>query len=70
MDELVAELKSVEKTAIVKALTTWLDLGVLKEEEEDRYKLLEIAEALPSGQKAATRAGMPLCSGVCCVYHV
>ncbi|EIW59111.1 ubiquitin-protein ligase [Trametes versicolor FP-101664 SS1] len=56
VDELVAELKSVEKTAIVKALTTWLDLGVLKEEDEDRYKLLEIAEALPSGQKAATRA--------------
>ncbi|KAI0632358.1 hypothetical protein C8Q77DRAFT_1125177 [Trametes polyzona] len=55
VDELVAELKSVEKSAILKALITWVDLGVVKEEETDRYKLLEVAEAESSGQKAVAR---------------
>ncbi|KAH9891559.1 ubiquitin-protein ligase [Cubamyces lactineus] len=56
VDELVAELQSVEKAAILKSLTTWIDLGVLKEEAESRYKLLEIAEAAPSGSKAPARS--------------
>ncbi|KAI8971172.1 ubiquitin-protein ligase [Trametes punicea] len=55
IDELVAEFKSVEKTAIVKALTTWIDLGVLKDEDENRYRLLEIAEATRSGSKVPAR---------------
>ncbi|CDO77135.1 hypothetical protein BN946_scf184657.g10 [Trametes cinnabarina] len=55
VEQLVVELKSVEKTAILKALTTWVDFGVLKEEDADRYKLLEIAEAAPSGPKAPSR---------------
>ncbi|KAL7280018.1 hypothetical protein ACG7TL_006431 [Trametes sanguinea] len=56
VDQLVTEFKSVEKTAILKALTTWVDLGVLKEEESDRYKLLEVAEAVPSRSKAPARS--------------
>ncbi|KAI0365712.1 ubiquitin-protein ligase [Pilatotrama ljubarskyi] len=56
VEELIAQFKSVEKTAILKALTTWVELGVLKEEETDRYKLLEIAEAAPSGQKTVAPA--------------
>ncbi|KAI0822342.1 ubiquitin-protein ligase [Trametes gibbosa] len=55
VDDLVAELKSVEKIAIVKALTTWLDLGVLKEDDHERYKLLEVAEAVPSGSRPIAR---------------
>ncbi|KAI0670871.1 ubiquitin-protein ligase [Trametes maxima] len=48
VDELATELKSVEKTAILKALTTWIDLGVIKEGDENKYILLEIAEATPT----------------------
>ena len=56
VDDLVAELKSVEKIAIVKALTTWLDLGVLKEDDHERYKLLEVAEAALQTVIAAEQA--------------
>lgn len=54
---LAAEIK-VDKAAVLKALMTWVDLGVLKEEDTTRYKLLEVAEDGPAGTKAATRQGV------------
>ncbi|KAM5531321.1 hypothetical protein V8D89_015036 [Ganoderma adspersum] len=52
--ELAAEIK-VDRAAVLKALMTWVDLGVLKEEDTTRYKLLEVAEDGPAGTKAVTR---------------
>lgn len=37
-----------------KAVSTWVDLGVLKELEKDQYKLLNVAEAEdPNGRPRA-----------------
>ncbi|TBU44447.1 hypothetical protein BD309DRAFT_958345 [Dichomitus squalens] len=52
--ELAAEMK-VDKTAAIKALLTWVDLGVLKEEDVNHYKLLEVAEEAPAGTKTVSR---------------
>ena len=44
MDELIAQVGSVDRAAARKALMTWVDLGVLKEDGAT-WKLLERAEA-------------------------
>ncbi|KAJ7064872.1 hypothetical protein C8F01DRAFT_1128556 [Mycena amicta] len=44
MDELVAGVGSVDRTAALKALITWIDLGVLKEDQENVFRLLEVEE--------------------------
>lgn len=44
MDELVAGVGNVDRIAALKALTTWVDLGVLKEDTENTFRLLEVAE--------------------------
>lgn len=54
--DLATDLK-VPQAAALKALTTWLDLGVLKEEDMNVYKLLEVAEEAPAGSKPVARAG-------------
>ncbi|PCH40122.1 ubiquitin-protein ligase [Wolfiporia cocos MD-104 SS10] len=45
VDELIAAVGSVDRTAALKALSTWVDIGILKEEEDNQYRLLEVAEA-------------------------
>ena len=47
----------VDSTAAIKALLTWVDLGVLKEEDVNHYKLLEVAEEAPAGTKTVPRPG-------------
>ena len=44
MEELIAAVGSVGRSAAHKALLTWVDLGVLKEDVEGTFRLLEIAE--------------------------
>jgi len=44
MDELISGVGSVDRATALKSLITWVDLGVLKEENEDTFRLLEIAE--------------------------
>jgi anaphase-promoting complex subunit 2 len=44
MDELIEGVGAVDRTAALKALITWIDLGVLKEDEENTFRLLEVAE--------------------------
>jgi len=44
VDELIAGVGSVGRSAALKALLTWIDLGVLKEDAEGTFRLLEIAE--------------------------
>ncbi|KAF7305903.1 Anaphase-promoting complex subunit 2 [Mycena chlorophos] len=44
MDELIAGVGPVDRTAALKALITWIDLGVLKEDQENVFRLLELKE--------------------------
>jgi anaphase-promoting complex subunit 2 len=51
MDELIAGVGSVDRTAALKALVTWVDLGVLKEDTENKFRLLETAEEPTNGAR-------------------
>ncbi|KAH9950660.1 hypothetical protein B0H21DRAFT_722720 [Amylocystis lapponica] len=51
VDELIARVGAVDRTSSLKALTTWADMGVLKD-EDGRYRLLEVAEE--SGPRASS----------------
>jgi anaphase-promoting complex subunit 2 len=53
LDELSSRVGSVDRTAALKALITWVDLGVLKEDIENNFRLLERAEE-PTGTRAAS----------------
>ncbi|KAK7019730.1 hypothetical protein VNI00_017969 [Paramarasmius palmivorus] len=55
VDELIAGVGSVDRAAAIKALLTWVNKGVLKEDGEDTFKLLEIAEE-PTPGRETTRA--------------
>ncbi|KAL1740891.1 hypothetical protein HDZ31DRAFT_46560 [Schizophyllum fasciatum] len=44
IDELIDGVGKVDRIAALKALTTWVDLGVLKEDTENTFRLLEVAE--------------------------
>lgn len=60
MEELMFKVgSSVDKTAALRALLTWVDLGVLKEEASNTFKLLEVAEAAVAGDREQ-RAGKNL----------
>ena len=49
--DLIAEVGSIERPSALKALTTWVELGVLKEDSPDHYRLLNTAEATGSTSK-------------------
>jgi anaphase-promoting complex subunit 2 len=57
MDELIASVGAVDRTAALKALLTWVDKGVLKEDSENVFRLLEVAEA-PTN-RGSPRPGAP-----------
>ncbi|TFK44239.1 hypothetical protein BDQ12DRAFT_672627 [Crucibulum laeve] len=44
LDELIADVGGIDRSAALKALLTWVDLGVLKEDEENMFRLLEFEE--------------------------
>ncbi|KAI0345864.1 hypothetical protein BDW22DRAFT_1353469 [Trametopsis cervina] len=44
VEKLVSTIGSVDRNAVIKALTTWLNHGVVKEIGPDAFKLLNIAE--------------------------
>ena len=44
MEELIPGVGSVGRSAALKALLTWVELGVLKEDVEGTFRLLEIEE--------------------------
>ncbi|KAF5377908.1 hypothetical protein D9615_006791 [Tricholomella constricta] len=52
VDELIAGVGSVNRSAALNALLTWVDLGVLKEDTEGTFRLLEIAEEPSAGPSA------------------
>lgn len=51
MDALILRVGSVDKSSALKALATWVDLGVIKEDTEHSFRLLERAEAMAPGSK-------------------
>lgn len=68
MDELITGVGSVDRTAALKALITWVDLGVLKEDEENVFRLLEVAEEpTPGGRDPVSRPGE--CHQRFCLYY-
>ncbi|KAJ7878833.1 hypothetical protein B0H14DRAFT_3083005 [Mycena olivaceomarginata] len=57
---LIEGVGAVDRTAALKALITWIDLGVLKEDEENTFRLLEVAEeAAPPSRTAPTATEAP-----------
>lgn len=56
VDELVLRSGSVNRNAAVKALATWVDMHVLKEESEGIFRLLSVAEGpTPGGRPQALK---------------
>ncbi|KAF8965881.1 ubiquitin-protein ligase [Flammula alnicola] len=51
LEELIAAVGSVARSAALKALSTWVDYGVLKEDPENTFILLERAEEGGSGTR-------------------
>lgn len=41
VDDLIAALGSIDRSAAIRALSTWVELGVLKEDSKDQYRLLK-----------------------------
>ncbi|RDX42634.1 ubiquitin-protein ligase [Lentinus brumalis] len=67
--DLATEMK-IERAAALKAVLTWVDLGVLKEEDTGLYKLLEVAEeASSSSNPVARQAAMEDTSSVLTVQQ-
>ncbi|EGO24136.1 hypothetical protein SERLADRAFT_416324 [Serpula lacrymans var. lacrymans S7.9] len=52
LDELISRVGPINRNMASKALATWVDMGVLKEDEENIFRLLEIAEEPTSGSQA------------------
>ncbi|KAN0087485.1 Cullin homology [Tylopilus felleus] len=51
VDELISRVGSVSRTAALKALATWVDMRVLKEDSEHVFKLLSVEEEPTPGTK-------------------
>ena len=45
LEDLISSVGSIDRGAAIKALSTWVDHGVLKEDPENTFILLEKAEA-------------------------
>ncbi|KAG7091912.1 hypothetical protein E1B28_008307 [Marasmius oreades] len=56
IEELIEGVGSVDRAAAVKALLTWVDMGVLKEDGEGMFRLLEVAEEPSSGARETARS--------------
>jgi anaphase-promoting complex subunit 2 len=57
LEELGTQVGNIDRTAALKALVTWVDMGVLKEDTEGSFRLLEIAEEPAPGAKTISRPG-------------
>ena len=47
LEDLISSVGSIDRGAAIKALSTWVDHGVLKEDPENTFILLEKAEGDP-----------------------
>lgn len=57
VDELVVKVGSVDRSVALKALMTWVDMGVLREDGGNRFKLLEVAEGGTNAKITSSRPG-------------
>ncbi|KAI0953198.1 hypothetical protein AcW1_007481 [Taiwanofungus camphoratus] len=55
VDELVVKVGSVDRSVALKALMTWVDMGVLREDGGNRFKLLEVAEGGTNAKITSSR---------------
>ncbi|KIJ17647.1 hypothetical protein PAXINDRAFT_72256 [Paxillus involutus ATCC 200175] len=53
VDELMSRVGAVSRSAALKALATWVDMHVLKEDNENVFRLLSIAEEPSSGTRTS-----------------
>jgi len=60
LDSLLPRVGSVNRSSALKALATWVDLGVLKEDTENSFRLLEVAEETTPGSKTAASRPAPV----------
>ncbi|KAG6815869.1 hypothetical protein H0H87_010659 [Tephrocybe sp. NHM501043] len=58
VDELIAGVGSVDRSSALNALLTWVDRGVLKEDTEGTFRLLEIAEEPSAGPSSHVRQAL------------
>ncbi|KAG6894110.1 hypothetical protein C0992_007462, partial [Termitomyces sp. T32_za158] len=59
VDELIEGVGSVDRSAALNALLTWVDRGVLKEDTEGTFRLLEVAEEPSAGSSRLARPVAP-----------
>jgi len=64
VDELIAQMGRIDRPSVMKGLLVVVDLGILKEEETDHYKLLEVAEEASAESGASRSAAMDELPGV------
>jgi anaphase-promoting complex subunit 2 len=57
VEDLITCVGSVGRSAALKALLTWVDLGVLKEYTEETFRLLDIAEEPSAAPSEHMRPG-------------
>jgi anaphase-promoting complex subunit 2 len=55
VSDLITKVGSIERAAAIKALSTWIELGVLKEDTVDHYRLLKTAETVSRLTRGAGR---------------
>ncbi|KAG5724840.1 Anaphase-promoting complex subunit 2 [Termitomyces sp. T112] len=55
VDELIKGVGSVDRSAALNALLTWVDRGILKEDTEGTFRLLEVAEEPSVGPSSLAR---------------
>ena len=48
---------AIDKSSALKALMTWVDLGVLKEVSEDTFQLLELSEEVSATTEGVVPTG-------------
>ena len=58
LEELITEVGDIDRSAAFKALVTWVNMGVLKEDPENTFVLLERAEEDVSGKRSPEEWGV------------
>ena len=58
LEELIAGVGDIDRSAAFKALVTWVNMGVLKEDPENTFMLLERAEEDVSGKRSPEEWGV------------
>ncbi|PSR71728.1 hypothetical protein PHLCEN_2v12376, partial [Hermanssonia centrifuga] len=53
--ELIKEVGSIDRSSAIRALTTWTELGVLKEDSADSFRLLKVAEEAGPSMPSSSR---------------